>query len=98
MCRVGVGWEPLDDIVERLVDGLTAGEAHGDTLTPANRHGPGRGSATATILEYVPRKGPAAEAAGQVSEGGETVSGGGRLLTAQVLAAGQRGNRGLRKG
>ena len=56
MCRVGVGWEPLDDIVERLVDGLTAGGAKGGTLTPANRHGPGRGSTTAAIYEFVPRK------------------------------------------
>jgi hypothetical protein len=56
MCRVGVGWEPLDGIVERLVDGLTTGGAHEDTLTPADRHGPGRGSATVAILQFVPRK------------------------------------------
>ena len=71
-----------------------AGEAHEDTLTPANRHGPK--PTTATIHMFVPRKGPAAEAAGQVSEGGEN-HGGGNVPVTLMLAAGQRGNRGPRK-
>lgn len=105
MCRVGVGWEPLDDIVKRLVDELArpgaklvqadverdrgragarhsaeaeleleAGGAQGDTLTPANRHGPRReGSATAAIYEFVPRKKDGPEPV-QFPGGGKTVA------------------------
>lgn len=87
-------WIRLDEEVARIMRGLEAGGAHGDTLTPANRHGPG--PPTATIHMFVPRKGPAAEAAGQVSEGGEP-HGGGNVPVRPMLAAGQRGIRGLRK-
>jgi len=86
---------PQYDEIARIMRGLEAGGAHEDTLTPANRHGPGRGSATAAIYEFVPRKGPGTEAPGQV-EGGEP-NGGGNVPIRLMLAAGQRGIRGQRK-
>ena len=67
-------WIRLDDEIARIMRGLEAGGAKGGTLTPANRHGPGRGSATAAIYEFVPRKKDGPEPV-QFPGGGKTQGG-----------------------
>jgi len=87
MCR-DVSFEPIGDIVARLVEGLAvpggAGGREPGTATAQAGEKVGRAHAAhgGGVVQFVPRKGPAAETAGQVEGGLQTATAGNRRMPA----------------